>query len=192
MLAGIPVAIFGIAGYLLMGALAWRRSYGSLLAAALVGLAFSLYLARIEAHVLGVWCIYCVISLGDISLITLLSAGNHSGASQFRTEAIVRIALMNGFGKRLRTASVAVTWESGAVQRREKPSRNVAGFSPLSGDLPASPILRSPAASATQRKPAAAHRTTFHPTPAPAPQSSPSTTASARKIKHERRTIATP
>ena len=75
MLAGIPVAALGIAGYLLMGALAWRRAYLIVLAAALAGLAFSLYLARIEAHVLGVWCIYCVISLGDISLITLLALG---------------------------------------------------------------------------------------------------------------------
>jgi vitamin-K-epoxide reductase (warfarin-sensitive) len=74
-LAGIPVAVLGIAGYLLMGALAWRRAYRLLLASALAGLAFSLYLARIEAHVLGVWCIYCVISLGDISLITLLTLG---------------------------------------------------------------------------------------------------------------------
>jgi vitamin-K-epoxide reductase (warfarin-sensitive) len=73
MLAGIPVAVIGMAGYLLMGALAWRHFYRLLLAAALTGLAFSLYLARIEAHVLGVWCIYCVISLGDISLITLLT-----------------------------------------------------------------------------------------------------------------------
>ncbi|MHB8216685.1 MAG: vitamin K epoxide reductase family protein [Candidatus Sulfotelmatobacter sp.] len=75
MLAGIPVAVLGIAGYLLMAVLASRRAWRMLLAAALVGLAFSLYLARIEAHVLGVWCIYCVISLGDISLITLLSLG---------------------------------------------------------------------------------------------------------------------
>src|SRR5580704_15141481 len=72
---GIPVAALGIAGYLLIGALALRRAYRLLLAAALLGLAFSLYLARIEAHVLGVWCIYCVISLGDISLITLLALG---------------------------------------------------------------------------------------------------------------------
>lgn len=72
---GIPVAVFGIAGYLLMGALAWRRAYRLVLAAALAGLAYSLYLAHIEAHVLGVWCIYCVISLGDISLITLLALG---------------------------------------------------------------------------------------------------------------------
>jgi vitamin-K-epoxide reductase (warfarin-sensitive) len=76
MLAGIPVAVFGIAGYLLMGVLAWGRAYRWLLAVSVVGLAFSLYLAHIEAHVLGVWCIYCVISLGDISLITLLAIGN--------------------------------------------------------------------------------------------------------------------
>src|SRR5271156_3569778 len=82
-LAGIPVAILGIAGYFLMGALALRRSYRLLLGAALVGLAFSLYLARIEAHVLGVWCIYCAISLGDISLITLLTLGT-TVASLFR------------------------------------------------------------------------------------------------------------
>jgi vitamin-K-epoxide reductase (warfarin-sensitive) len=72
---GIPVAVLGIAGYLLMGALAWRRAWRWLLAAALAGLAFSLYLANIEAHVLGVWCIYCAISLADISLITLLALG---------------------------------------------------------------------------------------------------------------------
>jgi vitamin-K-epoxide reductase (warfarin-sensitive) len=77
---GIPVAVIGIAGYLLLGALAWRRAYSLLLAAALIGLAFSLYLARIEAHVLGVWCIYCVISLSDISLITLLALGTTAGS----------------------------------------------------------------------------------------------------------------
>ncbi len=75
MLAGIPVAALGIGGYLLMVVLAWRRAYRALLAIALVSLAFSLYLAHIEKDVLGVWCVYCVISLGDISLITLLSLG---------------------------------------------------------------------------------------------------------------------
>src|ERR1700689_5251903 len=64
---GIPIAFFGIAGYLLMGALAWRRLYPLLLVAALAGLSYSLYLAYIEAHVLGVWCVYCAFSLGDIS-----------------------------------------------------------------------------------------------------------------------------
>jgi vitamin-K-epoxide reductase (warfarin-sensitive) len=75
MLAGIPVAALGMAGYLLMTALAWRRSYRILLAAALAGLSFSLYLAHIEKDILGVWCIYCAISLGIISLITLLALG---------------------------------------------------------------------------------------------------------------------
>jgi vitamin-K-epoxide reductase (warfarin-sensitive) len=72
-LGGVPVAAVGIAGYILMGALAWLRRYRFLLVAALGGLAFSIYLANIEAHILGVWCIYCVISLGIISLISLLT-----------------------------------------------------------------------------------------------------------------------
>ena len=73
MLAGVPVAVIGIAGYLLMGALALKRAYRLLLAAAIIGLTFSLYLAHIERDILGVWCIYCVISLGTISLISMLS-----------------------------------------------------------------------------------------------------------------------
>ena len=72
-LAGVPVAAIGIAGYLLMGALALKRAYRPLLAAAIIGLGFSLYLAHIERDILGVWCIYCVISLGAISLISMLS-----------------------------------------------------------------------------------------------------------------------
>src|SRR5579864_3005704 len=75
MLAGIPVAAIGIAGYILMAALALLRSYRLLLVPTFAGLAFSLYLANIEAHVLGVWCVYCVISLGIISLMSLLTLG---------------------------------------------------------------------------------------------------------------------
>jgi vitamin-K-epoxide reductase (warfarin-sensitive) len=74
-LAGIPVAAIGIAGYLLMGVLAFLRSYRLLLIPTFAGLAFSLYLANIEAHVLGVWCIYCAISLGIISVMSLLTLG---------------------------------------------------------------------------------------------------------------------
>jgi vitamin-K-epoxide reductase (warfarin-sensitive) len=72
---GIPVAAIGIAGYILMGLLAVLRSYRLLLLPTFAGLAFSLYLANIEANVLGVWCIYCVISLGIISLMSLLTLG---------------------------------------------------------------------------------------------------------------------
>src|SRR5271169_5372817 len=53
MLFGIPVAALGIAGYLIMAALAWRRAYRVVLAAALAGLAYSLYLAHIEKDILG-------------------------------------------------------------------------------------------------------------------------------------------
>src|SRR6266404_9240605 len=70
---GVPVAVIGIVGYLLLGALAFKRAYRLMLVAALPGLAFSLYLAHIEKDLLEVWCIYCVISLGVITLITLLS-----------------------------------------------------------------------------------------------------------------------
>ena len=72
---GVPVAVIGIAGYLILGILSLRRAYPVMLAGALAGLAFSVYLAHIENHVLGVWCVYCAISLGTISLVTLLSAG---------------------------------------------------------------------------------------------------------------------
>jgi len=75
MLAGVPVATLGMAGYVLLAALALKRAYGLFLAAALVGLSFSLYLAHVEAHILGVWCIYCVASLVVISLLTVLSIG---------------------------------------------------------------------------------------------------------------------
>jgi uncharacterized membrane protein len=70
---GVPVAVIGIAGYLVLGLLAWKRAYSIMLALAIPALAFSLYLARIEQHVLGVWCLYCAISLATISLITLLA-----------------------------------------------------------------------------------------------------------------------
>jgi len=69
---GVPVATIGIAGYLLLGVLAWKRFYKIMLALAIPALAFSLYLAHIEKDVLGVWCLYCAISLGTISLITIV------------------------------------------------------------------------------------------------------------------------
>src|SRR6478736_6775531 len=69
----IPVADIGIAGYLLLGVLAFMKRWRPLVAAAVPALAFSFYLAHIEKDVLGVWCIYCVISLGIIFLLTLLS-----------------------------------------------------------------------------------------------------------------------
>jgi len=75
MLGPIPVATVGILGYILMGGLAFRRLYRLLLVPTFAGLAFSLYLAHIEKDVLGVWCVYCVISLGIIFVVFLLNLG---------------------------------------------------------------------------------------------------------------------
>ena len=55
--------------------MAFRQAYRLLLALILASLAFSLYLAHIEKDVLGVWCVYCVISLGLISVMSVLSLG---------------------------------------------------------------------------------------------------------------------
>ena len=75
MLGPVPVAAVGILGYILMAVLAFLRSYRVLLVPTLAGLMFSLYLAHIEKDILGVWCIYCVISLGIISLMSLFNVG---------------------------------------------------------------------------------------------------------------------
>jgi vitamin-K-epoxide reductase (warfarin-sensitive) len=73
MLYGVPVAVIGIAGYALLGALAARRAYRTMILFAFPALAFSLYLAHVEKDILGVWCIYCVASLVAISIMALLS-----------------------------------------------------------------------------------------------------------------------
>lgn len=73
MLGPIPVATVGILGYIFMAIIALFRAYRLLIIPTFAGLAFSLYLANIEAHVLGVWCVYCVISLGIVSLMSLFT-----------------------------------------------------------------------------------------------------------------------
>lgn len=70
----IPVAAVGMAGYLLLAGLALFRRRGLVLLGCLVGVGFSLYLTSIEKYVLETYCIYCVTSLGIISLETLLAA----------------------------------------------------------------------------------------------------------------------
>ena len=90
MLFGIPVAVIGIAGYLLLGVLAFMRAYRVMLVAAMGGLGFALHLARIESVVLGVWCIYCAISLGVISLLSLLVLGTVIVNSMSRSRQTTR------------------------------------------------------------------------------------------------------
>jgi vitamin-K-epoxide reductase (warfarin-sensitive) len=74
-LSGMPVATAGILGYIVMAAVAFLRRYRWLLLLTWGSLAFSLFLAHIEKDILGVWCVYCVISLGIISLMALLDLG---------------------------------------------------------------------------------------------------------------------
>jgi len=75
---GIPVAGIGIAGYLVLLALAtvYRSRPETptwLLAAAGAGLGFALYLTYVEGYVLETWCILCLSSLGLIAGIAVLA-----------------------------------------------------------------------------------------------------------------------
>jgi vitamin-K-epoxide reductase (warfarin-sensitive) len=77
-LAGIPVALIGIAGYLTLLALATlyrdkAETPGMLLLASAVGLAFALYLTYVEGFILQAWCILCLTSMTTIFLITVLA-----------------------------------------------------------------------------------------------------------------------
>jgi uncharacterized membrane protein len=77
--AGIPVALIGILGYLSLMALATfyrdkAETPGMLLLGATLGLGFAFYLTYIEAYVLATWCILCLSSLTVIALITVLSS----------------------------------------------------------------------------------------------------------------------
>ena len=75
---GVPVALIGIVGYVILVLLAWltrrgKDQRGFILAGALVGLAFSLRLTYVEKYILATWCILCLSSLAVIILITIFS-----------------------------------------------------------------------------------------------------------------------
>ena len=71
--AGVPVALIGVVGYLVLAWLGLAQQRAVVVLASTGGLGYSLYLAHIERDVLGVWCLYCVISLADIAVILFLS-----------------------------------------------------------------------------------------------------------------------
>jgi len=77
-IAGIPVAGIGVAGYAALFLLStfWksrRETPTRMLAAAIGGFAFAVYLTYIEAYQLKTWCILCLGSQAVIFLITILS-----------------------------------------------------------------------------------------------------------------------
>jgi len=73
--AGIPVAAFGVVGYAAVGLLAFLRRRALTSIFTLFGLAYALYLTKIEAQILNVWCVYSVVSRIVMALITLLTLG---------------------------------------------------------------------------------------------------------------------
>jgi vitamin-K-epoxide reductase (warfarin-sensitive) len=75
---GVPVALIGMLGYAALAGLAtmYRERVEAptlLFGGAGAGLIFALYLTYIEGHILGVWCILCLISLALIVTTTVLS-----------------------------------------------------------------------------------------------------------------------
>ena len=77
--AGIPVAMVGIAGYLavLLLATVYRDQAAAatwLALGSLAGLGFAAYLTYIEGFVLAVWCLLCLSSLALIFSIAVLSS----------------------------------------------------------------------------------------------------------------------
>ena len=75
MIGSIPVAALGIAGYLLLGILAFTRQRFLLLLFVGAAFCFALRLTFIEEFALEIWCLYCVISQSIVALLLLLSTG---------------------------------------------------------------------------------------------------------------------
>ncbi len=71
---GVPVALIGILGYAALAGLSFIRQPLLLVLGSLGGFLYALSLTRIEAQVIHVWCLYCVISQSLITVLLLLSA----------------------------------------------------------------------------------------------------------------------
>ncbi len=93
----IPIAVIGIAGYLLLAVLVLSKQYWLTLQAAEIGFFFAAFLSYLEAYVIEKWCIYCLVSMGIITLILLLSIANvGSDALRRRRAAAKAGGLLHG------------------------------------------------------------------------------------------------
>jgi len=82
-LGSIPVAMVGMAGYLLIGAFALARRWGIVLLLTTGALAFSAYLTYVEARLLETYCIWCVTSAAIISateIAAIIAVARHRTA----------------------------------------------------------------------------------------------------------------
>ena len=83
-LGGVPVAVIGVAGYLVIAAALAARRWGPVtarraagyatFALAAAGTAFSLYLTAIEAFVLHAYCGWCLVSAGLVTAAYLIAS----------------------------------------------------------------------------------------------------------------------
>jgi uncharacterized membrane protein len=69
----VPVAILGIVGYGLIMVFALANKLWVTLQLTEVGFAFAAFLTYLEAYVMEKWCIYCIYSMGFITVILLLT-----------------------------------------------------------------------------------------------------------------------
>jgi vitamin-K-epoxide reductase (warfarin-sensitive) len=69
----VPVAILGIIGYGLILAFALANKLWITLQLTEIGFAFAAFLTYLEAYVMEKWCIYCIYSMGFITVILLLT-----------------------------------------------------------------------------------------------------------------------
>jgi uncharacterized membrane protein len=83
-LFGIPVAFYGVGGYLalmVVGMVGLQPSWENraepalfMFAASSIGVIFTLYLTYLEAFVIHAWCRWCLVSAAIITLVFVLSA----------------------------------------------------------------------------------------------------------------------
>ncbi len=76
-LFGIPVALIGLIGYVLLLGITFKKSRAFEFLrffASFAGLMFACYLAYVEEHILRTWCLLCIGSLFAITGITIFSA----------------------------------------------------------------------------------------------------------------------
>jgi uncharacterized membrane protein len=75
-LAGVPVAVIGVLGYVAVGAASLGRGERLLLTAAalaLAGAGFSLYLTYLELFVIDAICQWCIASLGVMTALAAIT-----------------------------------------------------------------------------------------------------------------------